>query len=414
MPFAWRFWLEAVAIGVIVAATSGCGRTVRSCVPPDIARSREWIDLTAPENSRVALRPPNGQLPRIDAPDFNNSPRQILALSGGGIHGAFTAGVLNGWSDTGNRPTFDVVTGVSVGALIATYAFLGPDYDAELKRLFTTVSDRDIYRRRGPLAPLRSDSIASSEPLRRLIEAQITDDVLARVADAHARGLRLYVGTTNLDTRRFVVWDMGAIASRGELKLYRDIILASASVPGLFPPVRIDVEINGKSYSEMHGDGGVTAQVFVQRSMFGGDTTLAPARGKCSNSTVWVITAGKLYADASCTGDRTLEIGVNAINALLYSQTRNDIRRIAALAYESKAEFRLTALPQNFPLDPATRQFDPETMGKLFDVGHAIGRSGRKGWKDAPPPPDDVEQTPPRTGTQFAAPELVRPAYPPR
>jgi hypothetical protein len=384
--------LALLLLGGAVASTTGCGRTTRNAVPRQIASSSDWIDANAPANGHVACR-------------LSDGPRNVLALSGGGPYGAFSAGLLNGWSETGARPTFDVVTGVSSGALAATFAFLGPQYDAELKRLFTTVNDRDIYRKRGPLAPLRAESIASIAPLRRLIEGQVTAEIIAQVAAAHARGRRLYVGTTNLDTRRLVVWDMGAIATRGDQQLYVNVLLASAAIPGLFPPVEIEVEVNGRRYMEPHADGGVTSQVFVQRFMLaGGQPEERWPEKAAGNTTVWVITAGKLYADTSRTGTRTLEIGVSAINTLLHAQTRNDIRRIAVLARETNSDFRLTAVPEDFPIDPTTKLFDAEVMGKLFDIGYTLGRSGAKAWQNAPPPADDV-QSAPRTGTQFIAPE---------
>jgi predicted acylesterase/phospholipase RssA len=379
----------------------GCKSTPRNCVPSRIAPSNEWTDLNA-SAPHAAQR----------AAGNDEAPRSILALSGGGMYGAFSVGILNGWSETGSRPTFDVVTGVSTGALIATYAFLGCEYDAELKRLFTTTKDSDIYRRRRLLAPLRSESVATAEPLRHLIENQITPDVLARVAEAHARGRRLYIGTTNLDTRRLIVWDMGAIASRGELELYRALILASASIPGFFPPVPIDVEINGRRYTELHADGGVSAQVFVQRAMLGLHTSDEWRERNCGPTTVWVISAGKLRSDPSCTGTRTLEIGMNALNGMVYTQTRSDIRRIAALAHEAKADFRLTAVPQNFRVEATDQLFDPIVMQKLFDIGYTLGSSGAKGWRGDPPAPDEIDSSPPRSGTQFLAPELVRPARP--
>lgn len=379
----------------------GCKSTPRNCVPGRVAPSSEWMDLNAPPHT--AQRPESSHA---------EAPRNILALSGGGMYGAFSVGVLNGWSEAGCRPTFDVVTGVSTGALIATYAFLGPSYDDELKRLFTTTCDRDIYRRRGPLSLLRADSVATSEPMKQLIENQITSEVLAGVAEAHARGRRLYVGTTNLDTRRLIVWDMGAIASRGEAQLYRDVILASASIPGFFPPVRIDVEVNGRPYTEMHADGGVTTQVFVQRAMLGLQPIDERHDKPCGPSAVWVISAGKLRADPSCTGTRTLEIGMNALNGMIYTQTRNDIRRIAGLAREAKAEFRLTAVPQSFRVGPSDQLFDPPVMQKLFDIGYTHGSSGAKAWRSEPPEPDEIESSKPRSGTQFVAPEILAPARP--
>jgi predicted acylesterase/phospholipase RssA len=390
--------LALLLLGGTFTATVGCGRTTRNSVPRQMSSSGDWIDVNSPANGRgphVALRASAG-------------PRNVLALSAGGSFGAFSVGLLNGWTETGARPTFDVVTGVSTGALAATFAFLGPQYDAELKRLFTTVSDRDIYRRRGPLAPLRTNSIASNAPLKRLIESQITSEVIALVAEAHARGRRLYVGTTNLDSRRLVVWDMGAIAIRGDLQLYVNVLLASASIPGFFPPVEIEVDVNGRRYTEPHVDGGVVAQVFVQRFMLAADSADGQRVDKvCPGSTVWVVTAGKLHADSSRTGTRTLEIGVSAINTLLYAQTRNDIRRIAALAQETNSDFRLTAVPDDFPIDPSAKLFDSAVMGKLFDIGYTLGRSDAKAWQNTPPEADDVQGTP-RTGTQFLAPEPLR------
>lgn len=398
-----RSWIVPLLLGTLIAATAGCGRTVRNAVPSRVANSNEWIEPNPYANSRPLAPYVAQRMPEIPT---GEAPRNVLVLSGGGMYGAFSVGVLNGWSKSpGCRPTFDVVTGVSTGALIATFAFLGPQYDAEVKRLFTTTTDRDIYRRRGPLAPLRADSVASNEPLKNLIAVHLTADVIASVAEAHAGGRRLYVSTTNLDTRRQVVWDMGAIASRGELQLYRDVILASASIPGFFPPVPIDVEVNGQRYTELHTDGGATAQLFVQRSMIGPPSAEVRQSKACGPTTVWAISAGKLRADASCTGARTLEIGMNAINAMIYAQTRNDIRRIAAMTHEAKAEFRLMALPDDFPVESTRNLFDPEVMSKLFDVGEMLGKSGPKGWRRDAPDPDEAESGQPRTGTQFFSPE---------
>jgi hypothetical protein len=396
--------VRALPLAVALVAFAGCGQSARQCVPGPIASPNDWIDLSrneanAPARTHVAFRPDNG------------APRNILALSGGGMYGAFGVGVLNGWSDAGTRPTFDVITGVSVGALAGTYLFLGPEYDPQLKRLFTTVSDRDIFRRRGPLAPLRFDSIVSSAPLKRLIDDQISPEILARVAEEHAAGRRLYMGTTNLDTRRLVVWDMGAIAARGDLCLYRNIVLASASIPGFFPPVRIEIEVNGRTYVEMHIDGGASAQVFVHRSMLDVDEAEGPRRAKvCRPTTIWVVAQGKLYADPACSGGRALEIGLGATTSLIYAQTRNDIRRIATLASCTGAEFRMIALPQDFPVGKTEQLFDATTMSKLFDIGYTLGKSGPKAWRSTMPELDDDEQPAPRTGTRFAAPEPVRSA----
>ncbi len=257
-----------------VTLLAGCTTRHRACAPPDLTRESGLVQPGPADDAG----PVETELLRslIDRTKTANSPAEpgaktgkYLALSGGGMYGAYSVGVLTGWTAAGNRPTFDSVTGVSTGSLVATYAFLGTEYDPQMVKLYTTVSDRDIYRRRPRPAILFSDSAASSEPLKCIIEAQVDDALLAAVARAHQCGRRLFVGTTNIDTRRLVVWDMGAIASSGRpdaKELYRTILLASASVPGFFPPVPIAVEVNGRRFTEMHVDGGATTGVFLRAS----------------------------------------------------------------------------------------------------------------------------------------------------
>src|SRR6266702_6155692 len=180
-----------------------------------------------------------------------------LAISGGGSDGAYGAGVLTGWSESGTRPEFAVVTGVSIGALIAPFAFLGPKYDEEVHKNFTTIGAADIFEDR-----TTRDSLFDYWPLKRLIEQRVTPTLLSEIAAEHARGRRLFVATTNLDAGRRVIWNMGAIAAKGDdkaLKLFRDVVLASASIPGFFQPVSIEVEANGKKFQEMHLDGTITS-----------------------------------------------------------------------------------------------------------------------------------------------------------
>ncbi len=184
--------------------------------------------------------------------------KTMLALSGGSDKGAFGAGLLNGWTQAGTRPEFSIVTGVSTGALIAPFAFLGPDEDAELKRLYTTISAKDIFRTRFALAIPASPSAASTKPLARLIAGVATDALIDRVAREHARGRRLFIGTANLDAQRMVIWNMGAIAASkapNRYVLFRQVLLASSSIPGVFPPVMIQAEAGGRTISEMHVDG---------------------------------------------------------------------------------------------------------------------------------------------------------------
>jgi hypothetical protein len=189
----------------------------------------------------------------------------LLALSGGGARGAFGAGLLTGWTRSGTRPRFAAVTGISTGALMGTFAFLGPQYDGELERFYTATTDADIFADRGVSGLLR-DAVKDSGPLKRLIERTMDERILDAVAGEHHRGRRFLVGTTNLDSARLVVWDMGAIAASGRpdrQQRFRDVLLASASVPMVFPPVYFPVEWEGKTYWQMHVDGGAAVIVFL-------------------------------------------------------------------------------------------------------------------------------------------------------
>ena len=199
-----------------------------------------------------------------------DKPKDVLVLSSGAMNGAFPAGLLKGWSESGSRPRFDVVTGISTGALIAPFAFLGAEYDADLERVYTSLKADQIYRLRFLLSLPWSDALADAEPLRRRIKKEVTNEMLAKIAHEHRQGRRLYVGTTNLDTLQLVEWDMGAIAAGDDpqkLALFQEVLLASCAVPGLLPPVPININIDGKRYSELHADGNVSASLFVPSQM---------------------------------------------------------------------------------------------------------------------------------------------------
>jgi len=201
----------------------------------------------------------------------NTKPAYILALSGGGEGGAFGAGILNGWTITGTRPEFTVVTGISTGALIAPFAFLGSDYDWVLKELYTDTKAEQLVRKNNIFSIFRLDALYDTTPLRKLIAEYITADTLQKISHEHLKGRRLFIGTTNLDSLRSIIWDMGAIASSNHaesLELFRNIMLASASIPTIYPPVYIKVQTDGKNFDEMHVDGGTSSQVFVYPTEF--------------------------------------------------------------------------------------------------------------------------------------------------
>jgi hypothetical protein len=401
-----RFLLSLLFLALLFPFT-GCAQIPRTGVPAPVTNAR-LIDLDNPGDDYIPVDPQ--VIPRLEAvvqEHYRDLPTEppltMLALSGGGMYGAFDVGVLHGWSASGQRPCFDVVTGISTGALIATFAFLGPQYDDFLRDSYVHISSSDIFRLRW-LTPavLFSDSLASSRPLRQKIEAAITPEVLRAVAAAHAAGRRLYVGTTNLDTKKLVVWDMGAIASRGTpeaLKLYQKVVLASASVPGFFPPVYLDVEINGRKYQEMHVDGGASASVFLGAFMLKVDPNNFRSR---AGSNLYVICSGKLDADPECVQPRLASISAAAISSMLYAGNRSDLYRIYCLTLIGGVNFNLMAVPQDFHLNPNSLSFEQAEMLALYEAGCKLGYEG-KGWRKTPPGTEALEQSLPRAGLHFFA-----------
>lgn len=304
-------------------------------------------------------------------------------MSGGGDNGAYGAGLMVGWTASGRRPTFDMVTGISAGALIAPFAFLGPDYDPKLREVFTELAPRDLILMRGRLrAVLFGEALADTSPLYRLIERHVNEEMMAAIAREYGRGRLLLIGTTNLDLGRPVFWNIGAIAASGHpraLDLFRQILLASASIPGAFPPVLIDVEHEGRTYQEMHVDGGASMQMFLY-------PTLADVRrigwtgGVPRQRTAWVVRNGRLDIEWATTDRSILSITGRSAATLLHFSAVNDIVRIAMTTRRDGVDFRLAYIGPDFR---AAREqpFDNRFMRALFDYGYAHGRAGDR-WRE--------------------------------
>lgn len=312
-------------------------------------------------------------------------PSEFLAISGGGDDGAFGAGLMNGWTQHGDRPNFQLVTGVSTGALIAPFAFLGPRYDAALKAQYTGVTQRDIFRRRPLFAALFSDGMADTGPLANRINAIITRPFLDEIAAEYAKGRLLLIGTTDLDSLRGVIWNMGAIASSKDpraIDLFRKVILASASIPAVFPPVMIDVTVDGRRYQEMHVDGGVTNQVFLYPEDF--DLSAASEKMRVKRERrVWIIRNGRLDPDWATVDRRTLRIAGRSVTALIQNQSIGDISRIYLTTMRDNIDYNLAFIPADFNV-VKTRDFDPAYMRPLYERGFEMAAHGYP-WLKAPP-----------------------------
>jgi predicted acylesterase/phospholipase RssA len=309
----------------------------------------------------------------------------MLAVSGGGDAGAFAAGLIAGWTTHGTRPVFKVVTGISAGALVAPFAYLGGEYDGVIRYVSNAIGPKDIFHSRSVLTRLASDGIADSKPLSRLIAKYVTAQILAAIATEYAKGRILLIGTTDLDSGRPVTWNMGAIASSqapGALDLFRNIMLASMSIPGAVSPVMIDVEVDGKQFQEMHVDGGVITQVFLyppSTVMALSKATGVPVR---HDRHFYVIRNGTLEPQWSGTKRRTLSIGGRAISALIQTQGISDLERIYRMAQQDKADFNLAYIGSDFDF-AHDRKFDGEYMKRLFDYAFQLSVKGYP-WHKSP------------------------------
>ncbi len=312
-----------------------------------------------------------------------------LAVSGGGSDGAFGAGLINGWTETGTRPRFKIVTGVSTGALIAPFAFLGPDYDDELKASYTTVDSNRIFIPRGILPLFWSEAMASTEPLEELISTYMTEAVIDAIAAEHAKGRRLYVASTNLDAEQPVIWDMGAIASSASpdrMKLFHKVLLASASIPSMFPPVFMDVEIEGQKYQEMHVDGGVFFQSFFVGSLVDLPKTIRTAHPEYTGKVeqhLYVIRNGWVSPSPQPVQRALPSISMRAILSMLKVSGINDLWRLYLTTKDDDVQFHYVAIPADYV--PSTiEQFNEAEMNREFDYGRKLALDGIP-WRNAPP-----------------------------
>lgn len=307
----------------------------------------------------------------------------FLAISGGGDDGAFGAGLLTGWTTRGDRPEFTVVTGISTGALSAPFAFLGPEYDDELKRVYTETTADMIFKKEA-LGILSSDAVTDTSPLRDLIASFMTQEMIRRIAEEYGKGRLLLVATTNLDQARSVIWNIGAIAKSTDPRargLIIEVLRASASIPGAFPPVMLDVTVGGQRYEEMHVDGGAMAQIFLYPPKF---KLKALERGLVRHKDVaYIIRNGRLFRPEQSVKRQTLAIAGQAIATMTAANGVNDLYRIYLTSKRDGVDYNLAYLDDEFGVE-YVGPFDKTYMNTLFEYGYRLGAAGFK-WHKAPP-----------------------------
>ena len=383
--------LAAGAHGTVIAQDTGKAHKARAngktppAPPPAATAQPQKLPPRAPftaADDAVASVPgmPDARFWADSETDFEKAlPPQRgpwLILSTGGADGAFGAGLLNGLSAAGKRPDYAVVTGVSTGALMAPFVFAGPRYDAALAAVYTHTSAADIFEVGGT-----GESFLDTWPLKDLIAKQITPALLADIAAAHQAGRRLFIVTTDLDAERSVVWNMGAIAVHatahstnpgGEeaIKLFRNILLASGSVPGAFPPVLIDVESNGKRFAEMHADGGVGGQFFVTPPALMQSTSSY----KIPADALYIVVNSSLAPEFQVVERSTPMILAQTVSMAIKADLRVLLDRAYVAAKNSGIGFNVATIPPSFNA-PSRGAFDPDYMKALFNVGHDQGKS---------------------------------------
>ena len=388
--------IVSLSIFIIFSLTSCAVIQKRNPVPnealgsavqiPGIPQARIWGDKD-PAYLQTWTRRSRQDLMK-EYPGIMGRRHNYLAISGGGADGAYGAGLLVGWSDAGTRPEFTMVSGVSTGALAAPFAFLGPAYDGQLRGVFTTYSTSDLVVRRNLLSMLTGHSVFDTKPLEKVIAKYVDQSVMEAIAVEFRKGRRLWIATTNLDAERSVIWNIGAIANSGApgaLELIHKVMLASASIPGAFPPVIIEVEANGNLYDEMHVDGGTVSQIFVTPSNVKWNVV---ARNFDIKGTprLFLIRNSSFDPHWEATNQKIRNIAGKSITLLIKTQGIGDIYRIYAaskLNGMDRVDFNLASIPGDFDVE-SSESFDPVYMQKLFDLGYRQAKEGYP-WAKKPP-----------------------------
>lgn len=399
---------------VVASLGTGCSPAKVASDPPPHHTGAPVVDLSAPPGGfyNVDKATADG-LTQVTAnrpvPPGQGRPLNILAMSGGGQFGSYAAGMLVGWTCRGDRPDFDIVTGISSGATLACLAFCGPKYDPVLQSGYTDLTnDEVISSRRLVRNVVRYQALATAEPLKGIIDETINEEYMEDLRAGHRAGRRLYLGTMILNTRRIVYWDMGALACGSDPakahRLVKDIILASASIPGMMPAVPIDVQVNGQCVTELHVDGGGISQVFVRFGEHHPRPDPAnPGAPWLAGSNLYVIAGGKLYPEVLEPDLGVIPRITSTVSGTLFALFRSDVWKAFTFCRVSGTNFYLSAVPDEVPISPSSMDFDPQLQLELFTVGVDRIRCGNA-WRVTPPGYEPGEEDHPRTGRCFHVP----------
>ncbi|MGR5144425.1 patatin-like phospholipase family protein [Photobacterium sp. DNB23_23_1] len=368
---------------LLVVLLSACSSTERSAdpltytmMPHSFEEIRMWDEFN-PEglNAMIQTNTDSWIEEHQNKPSLN-----YLALSGGGFNGAFSAGILTAWTEQGDRPHFDVVTGISTGAIVSVFAFLGSDYDDVLTELYTETDFNDLFRYRNLFSLVRHQSILDTSPFEQKVRQIVTDDLVREIAKQTESGRQLMIGTANIDNQRLALWNIGRIANYGTPQataLIQELIIASSSVPGAFPARKIEFEQGGQHFDELHVDGGVVRQVFFTPSW----VDLSDIKVE---QNLYVIRNGSLKSDFQPVSYRLSHISERAINTLMLNQGIGDVEHIYHNAHQQGMNFNLAYIDEDFEAPEEASPYSGEFMTALFGYSYQKMQGGNA-WQAAPP-----------------------------
>lgn len=395
---AFRAVFKAMVWATLAVFMAACASRPDFALSPAAHEQESGRVLLFDDNNNVilaanedAVTRPGGSHPFNDSDGDGRRDYIILALSGGGAFGAYTAGVLQGWKEAGNRPEFDVINGVSTGALAGALAFVGDAYDPVLELVYTSVTRKDLFSIK-PFGGVLSSSVADDKPLAATMNAIVTDAFVDRIAAEHAKGRRFYVATTNLDIGQTVIWNIGEIAATNNpnrVARIRLLLLASASVPVFFPPVFIpgDSETNGA----MHVDGSVKSPILVRTFML--EAALREHRKRPLDLKVYTVVNGKILLNEKHdpVGPNLASIAASSIRTLYSTVTYKSLYQVYVSVRRAKGEFQLTYIPDDVELDSTAMSFDQADMRKLFELGKSRVLDD-SAWQKEPPRLEPLER----------------------
>jgi len=365
--------------------SSGCAH-VRHAVPENLVGKavvigmpdmRHYTDKTVSSFMRQSLVDSFKEEGKSDYLVDGIKTYPVLLIGGGVSNSAYGIGLLNGWFKEGFRPVFKIVTGYSSGSIIAVATFSGKDYEDRLAELFLSISTKDVIKQKNIFSILFGNSLYSSTLFAKKIDDLVDEGLMARIAQEHALGRRLYVGTTDLDAQEFVIWDMGALASKGgpdSLKLFRKIILASCSFPATLPPVYFQVEAGGRRYDEMHADGGVIGGIFYIDQLI---------ENLGFRTRVYVLNCCYMSPHSRQVEDNLTAITSRLIETHTAAKMAGDTYKLYAFAKEKGWDYNLAYIPEDFKPNQK-EMFDKQEMQRLFKRGYDDAVVGYK-WHKAPP-----------------------------